>query len=136
MKNTRLNKQKKSSPIKIDSHECASYHHPDEHYYVPNPPPTNYPNFAVYTATVGNYPNPSDSMYYDQKRMRLDSDHPHFFDYENNLSAEKFDYYSSNNHCYPSTNYPPEHAYHHHHTSVIVDSQQYFLNGWNGTTAF
>lgn len=36
------------------------------------------------------------------------------------------DYYSSANNYYQT-----EHPYHH-----IVDSQQYLLNGWNGTTAF
>jgi hypothetical protein len=77
-------------------------------------------------------------MYYDQKRIRLDNDHHHhhhhLFDYESNLSSEKLEFYSPTNNCYVSSNYPPEHPY--HHTSVIVDSQQYFLNGWNGTTAF
>jgi hypothetical protein len=55
-------------------------------------------------------------MNYDQKRIRFDND------YETN-------FYSSSNNYYQN-----EHPY--HHTSVIVDSQQYFLNGWNGTTAF
>lgn len=125
-------KQRKSSLIKVDSHDYSSYY-PDEHYYTPNSTPSNYSNLALYAATVGNYSNTSDpTMYYDQKRMRIDSDHPShpIVNYEN----EKFDYYSPNHHCYTSTNYPPEHSY--HHTSVIVDSQQYFLNGWNGTTAF
>lgn len=126
-------KQRKSSPIKVDSHEYPLYY-PDEHYYTPNQAQSNYSNLALYAATVGNYPNTSDTtMYYDQKRMRIDSDHQHhhpILDYDH----EKFEYYSPNNHCYVSTNYPAEHSY--HHTSVIVDSQQYFLNGWNGTTAF
>jgi hypothetical protein len=105
----------------------------DEHYYSQNPQ-TNYPNFAVYAAAAtGSYPN--DSMYYDQKRIRLDNEyHHHVFDYETNLSSEKLDFYSPTNNCCVSTNYQTEHPY--HHTSVIVDSQQYFLNGWNGTTAF
>jgi hypothetical protein len=91
-------------------------------------------------AASSNYPNPfnnpNDSMYYDQKRIRLDNEHHHhhLFDYETNLSSEKLDFYSPTNNCYVSTNYQTEHPY--HHTSVIVDSQQYFLNGWNGTTAF
>ncbi|UJR31568.1 hypothetical protein I4U23_019055 [Adineta vaga] len=74
------------------------------------------------------------------KRVRLDNEHSlqnHHLshnNYETNLSSEKMDLYPSTTNCYVSTNYPTEHPY--HHTSVIVDSQQYFLNGWNGTTAF
>ena len=76
------------------------------------------------------------------KRMRLDPEHQHQhlspLDYETGPSAEKIDLYAGSNTCYASSNYPAEHPYHHHHhhTSVIVDSQQYFLNGWNGATAF
>jgi hypothetical protein len=70
------------------------------------------------------------------KRIRLDNEHHHLslIDYETNLPSEKIDFYPSTNSCYASSNYQTEHPY--HHTSVIVDSQQYFLNGWNGTTAF
>lgn len=73
------------------------------------------------------------------KRVRLDNDphhHHHLshIDYQTNLPSDKIDFYPPTNNCYASTNYPTEHPY--HHTSVIVDSQQYFLNGWNGTTAF
>jgi hypothetical protein len=72
------------------------------------------------------------------KRVRHDAEphHHHLshINYETNLSSDKIDLYPSTNNCYVSTNYPAEHPY--HHTSVIVDSQQYFLNGWNGTTAF
>jgi hypothetical protein len=72
------------------------------------------------------------------KRVRLDNE-PHLhhlshIDYQPNLPSDKIDFYPSTNNCYVSTNYPTEHPY--HHTSVIVDSQQYFLNGWNGATAF
>jgi len=76
------------------------------------------------------------------KRVRLDNEpyhhhhHQHLSDinYETNLPSDKIDLYPPTNNCYVSTNYPTEHPY--HHTSVIVDSQQYFLNGWNGATAF
>ncbi|CAF1321336.1 unnamed protein product [Adineta steineri] len=76
------------------------------------------------------------------KRIRLDNEsiphhhHHHLsnIDYETNLPSDKIDFYPPTNNCYVSTNYPTEHPY--HHTSVIVDSQQYFLNGWNGATAF
>jgi hypothetical protein len=72
------------------------------------------------------------------KRIRHDNEphHHHLshINYETNLPSDKIDLYPSTNNCYVSTNYPAEHPY--HHTSVIVDSQQYFLNGWNGTTAF
>ncbi|CAF1331006.1 unnamed protein product [Adineta ricciae] len=74
------------------------------------------------------------------KRVRLDNDHSlqnhhlSHMDYGTNLPSDKMDLYSSTNNCYVATNYPTEHPY--HHTSVIVDSPQYFLNGWNGTTAF
>jgi hypothetical protein len=72
------------------------------------------------------------------KRVRLDNEphHHHLthIDYQTNLPSDKIDFYPSTNNCYVSTNYPTEHPY--HHTSVIVDSQQYFLNGWNGATAF
>jgi hypothetical protein len=70
------------------------------------------------------------------KRIRLDNEphHHHHLDYQPNLPSDKIDFYSPTNNCYVSTTYPTEHPY--HHTSVIVDSQQYFLNGWNGATAF
>ncbi|CAF3046308.1 unnamed protein product [Rotaria sp. Silwood2] len=71
------------------------------------------------------------------KRIRLDNESHHHLshiDYETNLTSDKIDLYPSANNCYASTNYPTEHPY--HHTSVIVDSQQYFLNGWNGAAAF
>jgi hypothetical protein len=72
------------------------------------------------------------------KRVRLDNEthHHHLspIDYQPNLPSDKIDFYPPTNNCYVSTNYPTEHPY--HHTSVIVDSQQYFLNGWNGATAF
>ncbi|CAF0925344.1 unnamed protein product [Rotaria sordida] len=71
------------------------------------------------------------------KRIRLDNESHHHLshtDYETNLTSDKIDLYPSTNNCYVSTNYPTEHPY--HHTSVIVDSQQYFLNGWNGAAAF
>jgi hypothetical protein len=71
------------------------------------------------------------------KRLRLDNEHHSHLshiDYEPNISSDKTDLYPPTNSCYVSTNYPTEHPY--HHTSVIVDSQQYFLNGWNGATAF
>jgi hypothetical protein len=72
------------------------------------------------------------------KRVRLDNESHHHhlsrIDYETNLPSDKIDFYPPTNNCYVSTNYPTEHPY--HHTSVIVDSQQYFLNGWNGATAF
>lgn len=87
------------------------------------------------------------------KRLRLDNEsvvshhplpppptaphHHHHFshsDYSSNLPSDKLDFYPSTNNCYVSSSYPNEHPY--HHTSVIVDSQQYFLNGWNGATAF
>ncbi|CAF4495746.1 unnamed protein product [Rotaria socialis] len=74
------------------------------------------------------------------KRIRLDNESHHHhhhlsdIDYETNLPSDKIDLYPSMNNCYTSTNYPTEHPY--HHTSVIVDSQQYFLNGWNGAAAF
>ena len=85
------------------------------------------------------------------KRVRLDNEsaphipppaqphpphHHHFshLDYPSNLPSDKLDFYPSTNNCYVSSSYPTEHPY--HHTSVIVDSQQYFLNGWNGATAF
>ena len=72
------------------------------------------------------------------KQVRLDngSEHHHLShtDYETNLPSDKIDLYLPTNHCYASTNYPTEHPY--NHTSVIIDTQQYFLNGWNGTPAF
>jgi hypothetical protein len=72
------------------------------------------------------------------KRVRLDNEphHHHLshLDYQTNLPSDKIDFYPPTNNCYVSTTYPTEHPY--HHTSVIVDSQQYFLNGWNGATAF
>jgi len=125
------------------------YYNTDEQYYSHNPQ-TNYSNFALYAAATSNYPNPDESIYYDQKRistydvnnkrLRLDNDHHHhhhhlsLIDYETNLPSEKLEFYSPTNNCCVSTNYQTEHPY--HHTSVIVDSQQYFLNGWTGTTAF
>lgn len=72
------------------------------------------------------------------KRIRLDNESHHHLshiNYETNLPSDKIDLYPSTNNCYTSTSYPTEHPYH-HHTSVIVDSQQYFLNGWNGAAAF
>ncbi|CAF1578145.1 unnamed protein product [Rotaria magnacalcarata] len=155
----RLIKQRKLSPTRTDLHQTIVDDYPstigyntDEHYY-PHNAQTNYPNFSLYTAGTNNYPNAfnnlDESTYYDQKRIssyetnnkriRLDNDHHHhhhlsLIDYETNLPSEKLDLYSSGNNCYVSTNYPTEHPY--HHASVIVDSQQYFLNGWNGTTAF
>lgn len=161
-KTNRLVKQRKLSPPRTDLHQTILDDYPatinyntDEHYY-PHNAPTNYSNFSLYTTGTNNYPNPfnnlDESMYYDQKRIstydinnkraRLDNEyhnhhhHHHIplIDYETNLPSEKLDLYSSANNCYVSTNYPTEHPY--HHTSVIVDSQQYFLNGWNGTTAF
>ncbi len=122
-KSNRIIKQRKSSPIHqtvVDDYPC---YNPNEHYYSPN--------FALYAAAAtSNYPN--ESMYYDQKRIRLDNEHHHhhLFDYETNLSSEKYDFYS------PTNNYYQNEHPSYHHTSVIVDSQQYFLNGWNGTTAF
>jgi hypothetical protein len=69
------------------------------------------------------------------KRVRLDNEpYHHHLDYQTNLPSDKIDFYPPTNNCYVSTSYPTEHPY--HHTSVIVDSQQYFLNGWNGATAF
>ena len=78
------------------------------------------------------------------KRPRLEHDHHHHhhhlapIDYESNPLADKIELYATNNNNnnngYVTNNYPTEPAY--HHASVIVDSQQYFLNGWNGATAF
>ena len=74
------------------------------------------------------------------KRPRLEQEHHHHhhhlspIDYESNPLADKIDLYATNNNGYVTSNYPAEPAY--HHASVIVDSQQYFLNGWNGATAF
>ncbi|CAF1390285.1 unnamed protein product, partial [Rotaria sordida] len=157
LKTTRLIKQRKLSPIRTDLHQTIIDDYPsticnntDEHYYSYNTQ-TNYSNFSLYTTGTNNYSNSfnnlNESMYYDQKRIssydinnkriRLDNEHHHhlsLIDYETNLPSEKLDLYSSANNCYVSTNYQTEHPY--HHTSVIVDSQQYFLNGWNGTTAF
>ncbi|CAF4691997.1 unnamed protein product [Rotaria sp. Silwood2] len=159
LKTNRLIKQRKLSPIRtdlrtaiIDDYPSTICYNTDEHYYTHNTQ-TNYPNFSLYTTGTNNHSNPfnnlDESMYYDQKRIssydinnkriRLDNDHHHhhlsLIDYETNLPSEKLDLYSSStNNCYVSTNYQTEHPY--HHTSVIVDSQQYFLNGWNGTTAF
>lgn len=150
-------KQSKTSPIKtdpaptvIDDYPSALCYNTDDYYYSPNPP-SNYTNLALYSA---NYSSPScfsalnqteESLYYDsqqqKKRIRLDNDHHHHvavMDYESNGPYEKMNFYSSPSttaNCYvAANNYPTDHPY--HHTSVIVDSQQYFLNGWNGTTAF
>ncbi|CAF1409087.1 unnamed protein product [Adineta ricciae] len=147
-------KQRKFSSTKtdlqstpIDDYPPTIGYNSDEQYYS-HTPQANYPNFALYTAaTTSNYSHPfhhsDESVYYDQKRistheinnkrLRLDNDHHHhhhlpFINYDTNFSSDKLEFYSSAN------NYQPEHPY--HHTSVIVDSQQYFLNGWNGTTAF
>lgn len=78
------------------------------------------------------------------KRPRLEHEHHHHhhhlapIDYESNALADKIELYATNNNNnnngYVTSNYPTEPAY--HHASVIVDSQQYFLNGWNGATAF
>jgi hypothetical protein len=111
----RLIKQQKSSPINQPIIDDYSSYNPNEHYYS---------NLSLYPS--------NESIYYDQKRKHIDGGHHHhhhLFDYETNLSSEKFDFYSQTNNYYQN-----EHPY--HHTSVIVDSQQYFLNGWNGTTAF
>ena len=119
LKTNRVIKQPKSSPIKTESNQIISddysSYHPTEHYYSQNPSlyPSDYPH---------------ESIYYDPKRLRLETDH-HLFDYENNHN-----FYSSPNTYYPSSTYSTDHPY--HHTSVIVDSQQYFLNGYNGTPAF
>lgn len=161
LKANRVTKQRKLSPTTPDIHRTIIDDYPppipyntDEHYY-PHNPPANYSNLALYAATTNSYPNPfnnlDESMYYDQKRIanyeisnkriRLDNEHYHhhhhhlpLIDYETNLPSEKLEFYSSTNNCYASSNYQAEHPY--HHASVIVDSQQYFLNGWNGTTAF
>lgn len=154
-KMTRSNKQRKLSSAKLESHPVvpddyppAVCYTPDEHYY-PHHSQSNYSNLALYAAAAtGNYPHSfphaDETIYYDQKRMstydannkrlRVDNnDHHHhhhvsLIDYEANYPSDKLEFYSPGNH------YQAEHPY--HHASVIVDSQQYFLNGWNGTTAF
>jgi hypothetical protein len=124
LKTNRIIKQRKLSTAKTDEYSSTLSYNTDEHYYPHNPQ-----NFALYAAaSASNYPN--ESMYYDPKHHH----HLSLIDYETNLSSDKIDFYSPTNNCYVSTNYQTEHPY--HHTSVIVDSQQYFLNGWNGTTAF
>jgi len=130
VKTNRLIKQRKSSPIKSDGQPTNFDDYPAyEHYYPPSSSSSN--SHSFYPTNSTSYPHSNEANYYEQKRFRLDNDHhqhhhAHLFDYQSNLSADKLDFYSSN--------YPTDHPY--HHTSVIVDSQQYFFNGWNGTTAF
>ncbi|CAF1029788.1 unnamed protein product [Adineta steineri] len=165
LKPNRTIKQRKLSSTKSDLNQAVIDDYPpticyntDEHYYNQNSQ-ANYSNFALYAAAAATntYPNPfhtsDESIYYDQKRIstydvnnkrfRLDDEHLHhhhhhhplaLIDYDTNFPTEKLEFYSPANNYYVSANYPTEHPY--HHTSVIVDSQQYFLNGWNGTTAF
>jgi hypothetical protein len=160
-KTTRTTKQTKLSPVKTelgtgvtDEYSSTPCYNTDEYYYSANPP-ANYSNLALYAA---NYSSPScfstlnntdESIYYEcqqKKRLRLDNDHhPHhltLLDYESNVACDKMNFYGSPaataaGNCYISAAaaYPTDH-HPYHHASVIVDSQQYFLNGWNGTAAF
>lgn len=84
---------------------------------------TNFDDYSSYehyypTSTSNShsfYPiNVNESNYYETKRFRFDHDQH----YQTNFSSDYL----------IDQSYP--------HTSVIVDSQQYFFNGWNGTTAF
>lgn len=144
----RVVKQNKYSPIKTDPSTnvtenystTLSYNTTDDAYYSSNPS-MNYSNLSLYASNYSNSScfstlnNSDDSFYYEcqqKKRMRLEHDHSRLTPIESESN-----FYSStptSNHCYMTiNNYSNEHS--HHPASVIVDSQQYFLNGWNGGTA-
>jgi hypothetical protein len=157
-KGNRTLKQSKVSPMKtnvssttIDDYPATNAYQQDDYYYPLNTSSSTtgaYSNLAFYTANYSSSPscasNVDQSMYYDiqdKKRFRSDNEHQHLpsIDYESNGSYEKMNFYSTpsttTGNCYVNNNgYPTDHSY--HHASVIVDSQQYFLNGWNGTAAF
>lgn len=125
-KSNRSIKQRKSSPIKLDSQQTNFDDYSTYEHYYPSPAASN--SHSFYPINSNSYAHSNEVNYYEQKRFRFDNDHhhhhhSHLFDYQPNISSDKLDFYSSN--------YPTD-----HHPSVIVDSQQYFFNGWNGTTAF
>lgn len=126
LKNTRPIKANKYSPVKtnfVDEYSptvCYNNNSSDEAYYS---------NLSLYSSLNNSDP----SFYYEyqqKKRIRFDYDQSNL---TTNESSSNF--YSStpnNNHCYGTTigTYSNEHTYH------STPSQQYFFNGWNGTTAF